>query len=187
MNAIIYAVEPNICEKIAKERCRLLIGKILPKLKTPFKVYIYCKSIKRMPLAEYVKIHKATGGRIDEWHDKVIGEFICDGIVSHCEMANADIAEQQGCIKRELLLNISGGKELYGLHISNLVLYDQSKEITDFYTRPEKSDYDYCSACPNHETPVTQLPCSECVGDELDRKYLSSPPRPLCYVEELTT
>ena len=43
-----------------------------------------------MSLADYVKVHKATGGRIDEWHGKVIGEFICDEIieVSHNGFVN---------------------------------------------------------------------------------------------------
>lgn len=39
-----------------------------------------------------------TAGRCN---GKVIGEFVCDYILQRCEMANADIAEQQSCVRRE--------------------------------------------------------------------------------------
>ena len=64
---------------------------------------------------------------------KVIGEFVCDAIIRNCEMANADIAEQQGCIKRGELLKYAGDKEIYGWHISDLVIYDKPKELYEFY------------------------------------------------------
>ncbi len=44
------------------------------------KFYIYCSSVKAMNLTDYCEAHSATGGAIDDWSGKVIGEFICDRI-----------------------------------------------------------------------------------------------------------
>ena len=63
---------------------------------------------------------------------KVIGEFVCDYILSHCEMANADLAEQQSCVRREDIYRYSGGKEVFGWHISDLVIYDKPKQLSEF-------------------------------------------------------
>lgn len=41
---------------------------------------IYCSSVKSMNLTDYCEAHRATGGAIDDWSGKVIGEFICDRI-----------------------------------------------------------------------------------------------------------
>lgn len=44
------------------------------------KFYIYCSSVKAMNLTDYCEAHIATGGAIDDWSGKVIGEFVCDRI-----------------------------------------------------------------------------------------------------------
>lgn len=109
---------------------------------------------------------------------KVIGEFICDYVLGHCEMANADIAEQQGCMHREKLLEYSNGKEVRGLHISDLKIYDEPMKLDEFH-KP-------CSAiknCPNgsfREAGRSLDKCFDC-GSRITR-----PPQSYCYVEELT-
>ena len=90
---------------------------------------------------------------------KVIGEFVCDAIISHCEMANADIAEQQGFIKREELFEYANGKELYGWHISDLVIYDKPKELSEF-SKPYGT-----------------------VRKAFESRFVTSPPQSWCYVE----
>ena len=55
-------------------------------------------------------------------------------------MANADIAEQQGCIRREDILEYAGYGEAYGWHISDLQIYDEPKELSAFgISRPPQS------------------------------------------------
>lgn len=74
------------------------------------------------------------------YEQKVIGEFICDAIISHCEMANADIAEQRGCIRREQLFEYANGSELYGWHITDMKVYNKPKSLSEFgLTRPPQS------------------------------------------------
>lgn len=158
MNSILISIQPKWCNLIASGRKTLEIRKTKPKLKPPFKCYIYCTKAKeyfsiggglyatndtlyRLPAGE-IKIGDGFElmGNWDGQYDKncflngkVIGEFICDGFLSHCEMANADIAEQQGLIKRETLLQYADGKELYGWHISGLTIYNKPKELSEFF------------------------------------------------------
>lgn len=166
MKSVLISIQPKWCELIASGKKTVEVRKTAPKLEQPFKCYIYCTNVKSMPLNEYVKIHRATGGKIDDWHGKVIGEFVCDAIIGHCEMGNADIAEQQGCIKREILFEYANGKELYGWHISDLVIYDKPK-VLDWLRKPVEC-----------QPVIGSDKCRDCHECEIKR-----PPQSWCYVE----
>lgn len=129
--SVLISIHPEFCELILFCKKTIEVRKTRPNIKTPFKCYIYCTKAPK----GWVGIDKDI--RLDT---KVIGEFVCDGIISHCETANADIAEQQGCIRRGKLLEYSNGKELYGWHISDLVIYDKPRELSEFsLKRPPQS------------------------------------------------
>lgn len=180
--AVLVSIQPKRCELIASGKKTVEVRKTKPKLETPFKCYIYCTKAKdfcsigggmyisadklyRLPTGE-IKIGDSFelaanwAGKYNEdnfLNEKVIGEFVCDAIISHCEMANADIVEQQGYIKREELIEYAGDKEIYGWHISDLKIYDKPKELGEFYKSEEEK-----------------------------RIYLKKPPQSWCYVEELS-
>ena len=124
MKAVLISIQPKWCELIASGKKTVEVRKTKPKLETPFKCYIYCTKGK--------PIFEQSAFCDDISNGKVVGEFICNSIISHCEMANADIAEYQGCIKRERLFEYANGKELYGWHITDLVIYDKPKELSEF-------------------------------------------------------
>lgn len=155
--SVLFSIKPKYCELIASGKKTVEVRKTRPKIDVPFKGYIYCTKPSKKhqticgcmilnsdELYRHPKQGIKYGDSIelmccnDEYskdnflNGKVIGEFVCDTIISHCEMANADIAEQQGCIKREDLLRYANGKELYGFHISDLVIYDKPKELSEF-------------------------------------------------------
>ena len=124
MKAVMLSIRPEWCEKIAQGRKSMELRKSKPKIELPFKCYIYCTIGCPTP-AQY------------EWCDYepygvVIGEFMCDAVLSHCEMANADLAEQMSRVRREKIREYSGGKEVFGWHISDLVIYDKPKELNEF-------------------------------------------------------
>ena len=125
--SVMISINPKWCELIASGRKTIEVRRTRPKIEQPFKCYIY-----------QTKHREHNGHTYSD--GKVIGEFICDCILSHCEMANADIAEQQGCIKREKLFEYSNGKELFGWHISDLVIYDKPKKLKDFFVYCERCD-----------------------------------------------
>lgn len=186
--AVLLSIKPQYCELIASGKKTVEVRKTKPKIETPFKCYIYCtvgKSPKDMlTFAEY-----ENGEYMGDYlaNGKVIGEFICDGIISHCEMANADIAEQQGCIKREELLEYAGNKNLYGWHISDLVIYDKPKELSEFKPICRWMNDDFscmyrkvgCSKVKFDMNPDNTVNFATCT------KRLSKAPQSWCYVEEL--
>lgn len=47
-------------------------------------------------------------------------------------MANADIAEVQGLVRREKMFEYAGGKEAFGWHISDLKIYEQPLDLGEF-------------------------------------------------------
>lgn len=165
MKSVLLSIRQKWCELIAKGEKTIEIRKTRPKMEPPFKVYIYMTAgdaVYNVTINGAPYTCSNVGGKC------VIGEFVCDAIISNCEMANADIAEQQGCIKREHLLKYANGKELYGWHISDLVIYDKPKELSKFHVPGYSAmkDMDFVFS-----------------GDE---KYwqIKKPPQSWCYVEE---
>lgn len=219
MKAVLISIRPEWCLLIILLKKLLEIRKTIPKIEGPFKCYIYCTKNKqffncggmrlsnedlyRLPNGEIkcgcsVELMSYGDDEYDEnnfLNGKVIGEFICDGIIRNCEMANADIAEQQGCIKREELLKYSNGKELFGWHISALKIYETPKELSEFFS----VDNEAVKKCENREriynnpdfTNGAMLPGSYLCKDKVDwcvkckRKQIKRSPQSWCYVEEL--
>lgn len=167
--SVLVSIQPQYCELIANAVKPLIFSKIKrlelrkskPNLDVPFKAYIY----------ETKALFYPQGSKyLFQGQGKVIGEFVCDYILGHCEMANADIAEQQGCVKREDILNYANGKEVFGWHISNLVIYDKPKELSVFKMG--------CKGCKNKDTYHCKF---HCMGE----REMKRPPQSWCYVEEL--
>lgn len=192
MKSVLISIRPEWCEKIASGEKTVEIRKTRPKLEPPFKVYIY-----------QTKHREHNGPTYSD--GKVIGEFVCNAIISHCEMANADLAEIQGRIKREKLLEYANGKELYGWHISDLVIYEKPRPLSDFYkcgaeSMDELSDREelcqYCSdtgygeyatyGSPNGPVMCEGRFCDKAYQEYLDENFtLTRPPQSWCYVEEV--
>ena len=172
MKSALISIQPKWCELIASGKKTVEVRKTRPKLEPPFKCYIYCTNA--MPYLVWRDVFRgnwetevthligwsreAAEKIWDILNGKVIGEFVCDCIVSHCEMANADIAEQQGCIKREKLFEYANGKELYGWHISDLVIYDEPKPLSEF---------NHCGVNYHFNPPITRPPQSWCYVEEV--------------------
>lgn len=209
MKSVLISVQPQWCELIFEflgydnrrplYKKRLELRKTKPKLETPFKVYIYCTKprhyykISRHLLISDENLFLVNGkvrmcdGFGVEYEDseykhlngKVIGEFVCDYILSHCEMANADVAEQMSCVPREDILKYSNGKEVYGWHISDLVIYDKPRELGEFYNECEKPECDDCPYLHFENTPNSYE--GWCEFNE--KIPLKRPPQSWCYVE----
>lgn len=75
MKDVLISIKPSWCLCIAIGAKTVELRKNRPRLKTPFKVYIYCtKSSKK---GGCVRAHKGGWQRMD---GSIIGEFICDEI-----------------------------------------------------------------------------------------------------------
>ena len=150
IDRVLLSVRAQWCGLIASGKRTIDIRKTKPNIETPFKVLIYCTNDKKHHFW-IGKQHSYIDSRRHDISDKdgngkIIGEYICDMIINHCETENADIAEQQGCMRREQLFkyfNNKGCTELYGWHISELKIYDQPKELSEF-TYMQRSPQSWC-------------------------------------------
>ncbi|MGN0688940.1 MAG: hypothetical protein ACI4KH_00810 [Oscillospiraceae bacterium] len=211
MKSILMAIHPEFCCLIVSGQKTIEIRKIIPKLKTPFKVYVYCTLPKKSGDAFLIgKAPICANG-------KVICEFICRNISEYesefykgndCyqdireifrDPDNPDDDCRDFCILtsneddypdacelcdktclsfEEIKAYIGEGfcKTFYGLHISDLVIYDKPKELSEFRKRGALSYDDWLYSMYNGTSESSY------------EKYLlpftlTRPPQSWCYVE----
>lgn len=182
MKSVLIAIRPQLVEKIAKGEKTIEVRKTAPK-EVPFKAYIYesrngghrCKHCNEKDSC-YSYAPKNVG--CYNGSGKVIGWFICDKVdeyhYDYCDGVDIDddtILET--AIDREDINIYAKGKTLYGWHISDLKIYDNPKECSEF-RKPCDRFLDCCT-------------CRRLVRNEYmscDNK-ITRPPQSWCYVEDL--
>ena len=161
MKAVLISINPKYCELIANGKKTVEVRKSKPKLETPFKVYIYCTNNGGSLHKGYggLYYHKSNVGKNDSSciNGKVIGEFVCSNIAK----GNSQLGS---CISMQEISEYANGKEVYGWCISDLVIYEKPKELSEFrsYNLSVYVD-DNGYPMPTHE--------------------IKRPPRSWCYVE----
>lgn len=186
--AVLISIQPKWCELIANGKKTVEVRKTKPKLKPPFKCYIYCTKDKNN--------HFWTGKRYsyadDHSHNafdkdgngKVIGEFICDSIIKiNYNRDGYGLDGEAGiiarsCVPEKELYHYLQGKTPYLWHISDLVIYDKPRELNEFYR--ECGGIDDTGLC---------YECDKVVGEECDcavnyELHFTRPPQSWCYVEQ---
>ena len=184
MKAVMLSIKPKYCELIASGKKIVEVRKTKPKLETPFKCYVYCTKDKSDSL-ELKQGNKFLGYKYSNVNGKVIGEFVCDGIVPLSitySDPNSKVALKEfpyTCLTDKEIINYLGnGKQGYGWHISNLVIYDKPKELSEFWSA------DRCPYASN-EGCTYEYHCFR--SGEMKRcgNTISRPPQSWCYVEDL--
>ena len=174
MKAVLMSIKPKWCELIFGGEKTIEVRKTAPKLKPPFKVYMYQTKEKGGVKIINDCLNSVYGG------GKVVGEFVCDEkhdiqFTGASYMINNDISLTNGIAKQSCLwfddmfsyLGVKGG---VALHIANPKRYDTPKELGEF-KKGCNDMYDpqfgsYCGYCPH--------PC-----------FLTRPPQSWMYVEEI--
>ena len=133
MKAVMISIHPKWVEKIANGEKTIEVRKTAPQ-EVPFKCYIYETK------GQYVKFTHGAHTKYGYGRGKVIGWFICDKVdeyhYDYCDGVDIDddtILET--AIDREDINIYAKGKPLYGWHISDLKIYDNPKELSEF-SRP---------------------------------------------------
>lgn len=156
MKEVLISIRPEWCDLIANGTKTVEVRKTKPKLDTPFKCYIYCTKSKNKGKNLYRGYwgEGINGLRLCyvKLSGKVIGEFVCnkttriapcgydkerielnivdenltikkldEGFLSRCQLSYSDIEKY------------ANGGEVYGWNISDRVLYDEPKDIGEFY------------------------------------------------------
>lgn len=143
MKAVLMSIRPEWCAKIASGHKTVEIRKTIPKLPTPFKVYVYCTDPDTVDPHKYLETH--YNGKIYKCNGKVFAEFVCDRIRPEPEVADGLIdlcLSMTSCVEPADILKYANGKTVYSWHISNLVIYDKPKELGEF-TRLRETKFGY--------------------------------------------
>ena len=138
VKAVLISIRPEWTAKIFDGRKTLELRKNRPFISVPFKCYIYCSSVTSMNLDNYVRVHRETEGRIDEWSGKVVGEFICDEI-RHIHIPDNPTQDEfdmpiyeNSCLSYERIRKYCNHGDGFFWHISRLRIYDTPEEIKNF-------------------------------------------------------
>lgn len=184
MIAVMISINPQRCELITKKEKTIEVRKTRPKIKTPFKCYIY----------ETKGLYRGIGDCLFQGSGKVIGEFVCDDISKNYVRYDPQKDEygywtllDDSCLTKNQLMEYGKCHTLFGWHISDIVIYDKPKELYEFNklcTEP----YQYCQGCKHglvqYPSDVeTYEDLAGCCFDTVCLNQLQKPPQSWCYVE----
>ena len=207
--AVLISIKPKWCELILRGKKTVEVRKIRPKLETPFKCYIY-QTKGRERLIDIIKDGDENYGEI--YHgkpvfiktrensgykglfgreQKVIGEFVCDEINEIRVFDNGNVQDftfnnlGNTCLSYDEIAEYIGRNRVgYSWHISDLVIYDKPRELSEFRAICRHYDDGRCGHCEYYDYANNEsYRCEECAVDGL--KPITRPPQSWCYVEEL--
>lgn len=202
--SILQSIKPQYCELIASGKKTIEVRKTRPKCELPVKVYIYCTKDKTpFLLPTYSKGNLTDSDIWQNANGKVIGEYVCKDIerIVHGGTTNQNIelcfynnersfapliAEfyRKSCLTYAELEKYSKGGDIYAWHISDLVIYDKPKELSEFLKYGFEDAYssweDLFTIGVNGCGTVIYPP-----EPKEDDWRLTHPPQSWCYVEEV--
>lgn len=194
MRSILLSIKPKWCLAMARGTKTIDVHKDRPAIDTPFRCYIYCtkeKTFGELLLTRDKRVEGRNKGFRDEGDiplsGKVIGEFVCNLIspIAYTMDGFADVIDcKQSCLLPKDFIEYGKGKPLYGWRVSDLKIYDEPKELSDFFTicpQWEREQFDTkCFKCEYFSRNDADM-CCEC-GIE-GEKIITRPPQGWCYVE----
>jgi predicted transcriptional regulator len=134
MKAVLISIRPKWCEMIASGKKTVEVRKSRPKLEPPFKCYIY--ETRGFERVGNENLNCVVGGN---GRGAVIGEFVCDktyciefDYYDNCYNESYTPDGYSDCMSDEEFSSYLQERNGYGLHISNLVIYDEPKQLSDF-------------------------------------------------------
>ena len=134
-------------------------------------VKIYCSKDKK----SFAKVPKEYQSFMEKFLGKVIGEFICDELTGGFWISPfSDYLQRQSCLSYDEVCDYANGKPIFAWHISNLVIYDKPRELSEFYTIKK------CSSCK-----WTGYESTACIYDEDCKRpfVILRPPQSWMYCE----
>lgn len=186
-----------------KQHKEIEVRKNYPKAEDWNKVAkIYCSKDKK----SFDKIPEKYRPAMSKFLGKVIGEFVCDRVgeffspQSPLVITDTEDLLKKACLKREDTIKYIGeGKMGYAWHISNLVIYDEPRELSEFWAYNAELNKlfnegeDYCAwgrcetenGCTNDCDTENILHCYQCWEDWSGWCHrLTRPPQSWQFVEE---
>ena len=211
MKSVLISIQPKWCELIASRKKTVEVRKTRPKIGTPFKVYIY--ETKGLYKGAGGCLFEGSGKVIGEFVCDRVQPFESEFVDDDCYefVASLDYDEdgdatgfiewsndmdipyerndlyKKSCVSYEDLKKYIGLgiNEFYAWHISDLVIYEKPKELSDFITFCPEWEKGYftnkCLRCKYYFSNCADMR-HECTVE--GEKRLKRPPQSWCYVEE---
>lgn len=200
MKSVLISNRPKWCGKICHEigkdengkpiyEKRIEVRKTAPK-EVPFKAYIYeTKESKRRYLDDRFNSFLDNKSHYTDM-GKVIGEFVCDKVyliknqgsrfsVADEEQSVTNEIARQSCLDYDDMVSYLGNKDGYGLHITDLKIYDKPKELSEFRKKGFMTEEEWL---------FNLYPNTHCHYEAWAKKFeIARPPQSWCYVEEIET
>lgn len=217
MKSVLISIRPWWCLLIAQGKKTIEVRKTIPKLKPPFKVYIYCTNTKPFLVwgdvfrgnweTEFTNVSGYSRERAEKIWDlfngKVMGEFVCDEITYFGNVAtdpwerllgstheeHKRLVTEKACLSESEMLQYKGH---YGWHISKLQIYDDPKPLSEFVVVGD-CDCLNCKKCAWFDKGNgfnVEDDCNlayENIRRKDPLKPIFKPPQSWCYVEELSS
>ena len=204
MKSVLISIRPKWCELIASGEKTVEMRKTRPNIQTPFKCYIYCTKRKMVTCSEV------------NGNGKVIGEFICDKLTyveariddnGEKHLANANFLLRKSFLSEKQMFDYlynadrkTGGG--WAWHISDLKIYDKTRDLSEFWAYNEElhkrydSEEDFCCYNDTNEYGEALTDCGDAYNNILNCyrcweewsgwcHHVTRPPQSWCYVEEL--
>ena len=189
--AVLLSIKPKYCELIASGKKTVEVRKTRPKIPTPFKCYIYCTK-------DFYR--KGDGYFQGKYCGKVIGEFVCKHITD-IQVLNKGLftggypngscswVVQNSALTAKDIKEYANGKGwVYGLHISDLKIYDKPKELSEFYRscgdNPKCKECEWLTVDKNKYGELYETCGAKYEG--MKPLYNDRPPQSWYYVQEVS-
>lgn len=159
--AILMSIQPKWLVEILNGKKTIEIRKTIPKCKLPIDVYLYCT--KKKPYitqqSKYQFTIRDTKDYTNLVNGKVVAKFTLNKVEDCCDMGKAELEYKSRLSISEICSYIKAkevdSKMVYAWHIDNLVIFDKSKELSEFMFTNVKEEWTYYfNACEG----LTPLP-----------------------------
>lgn len=187
---VLISVRPKYCKLIANGEKTIEVRKTRPRITTPFKCYIYCTK-------DFYR--KGDGYFQGKYCGKVIGEFVCDKIITiDCDSIapfdynTKDYINKESCLSRDDFVKYAGVKMTYGWHISDFKIYKKPKTLEDFRKPCVSPEMPYCPLCEFGYEYISETEAEfyrvdgACNTEWCCLNWIKKAPQSWCYVQEMS-
>lgn len=162
MDNILISIKPKWLELICSGEKTVEVRKSFPtKIETPFRAYMYCTTPTKGCSLFKISNNRVIYSDVEQnsgmcLNSKIIGYFTCDKVYKinyrgNSYMVGDDTAltnrvARQSCLQFPDLMEYFGKKGGYGWHISEVKVFDEPKELSEFSRFGYSPMYDsgYC-------------------------------------------
>lgn len=139
MKSILISIKPEWVAEILNQRKTIEVRKTAPKCELPVTVYIYCT--KGVGLQKFGNKYFAQEGQYPARNGKIVAKFTLKAVhkFDWRLVANPFFKVRGSCLGYDQLRKYATDKkgivhDLYGWCISDLEIFDEPKELSEFYS-----------------------------------------------------